>query len=566
MLVAAKPSQQVFARTLSAFDLTLLGVGAIVGAGIFATIGTAAAGSATRPGAGPSLILSFVITAIVCSFTALCYAELAAMVPISGSAYTYVYATLGEVVAWIIGWDLILEYAISNVAIAISWSNYMRILLDSIGIHVPLWLATDIRTAKQIPHLLDSAPHLFGIPIVFNSLALLIVAALTALVLWGIRESTRVNTLIVLIKIAVLAFFVGSAFVLSSKTTMVQNWQPFFPNGWSGTLTGAAIAFFAYVGFDSVSTVAEETREPGRNVPIGIIASLVVCTVVYLSVAAIFTGLLPYDVLKAQLANEQAEPLTLALRHIAPNATWINGFIALGAVIAQTAAILVYQIAQPRIFFVMARDGLLPPVFAAMHARYKTPYMTTILTGVLVGVMSAFASIDEMVDLTNIGTLFAFVLVCIGVPVLRHQQPDRARPFKVPFGAYLIPSLGVATCIGLMWFLPPASWWRFIGWLMLGAAIYAFYGYSRSSLGRQHGRAHETSLFLQVVGWAFLTITAGLYTLPHDASLRAIVISAAHLTQDKHTLRCQLGLLLIAVGGLGLLCLLGWKNWRRKTN
>lgn len=565
MLASAQPSQNVFTRTLGAFDLTLLGVGAIVGAGIFATIGTAAAGSATRPGAGPSLILSFVITAIVCSFTALCYAELAAMVPISGSAYTYVYATLGEVVAWIIGWDLILEYAISNVAIAISWSNYMRILLDSIGIHVPLWLATDMRTAQQIPNLLESAPHLFGIPIVFNCLALLIVAALTMLVLWGIRESTRVNTLIVLIKIAVLVFFVGAALTLSSGATMVQNWQPFFPNGWSGTLTGAAIAFFAYVGFDSVSTVAEETRDPGRNVPIGIIASLIVCTIVYLSVAAIFTGLLPYDVLKAQLANEQAEPLTLALRHIAPHATWINGLIALGAVIAQTAAILVYQIAQPRIFFVMARDGLLPPVFAAMHPRYKTPYMTTILTGVLVGVMSAFASIDEMVDLTNIGTLFAFVLVCLGVPILRHQQPDRVRPFKVPFGAYLIPFLGVTTCIGLMWFLPPASWWRFIGWLMLGASIYAFYGYSRSDLGRQQGRARKTSPLLQAVGCAFLLITAGLYTLPHDASLGAIVVSAGSLAQDRHATRCLLGLVLIALGSLWLLYLHGLRSLRQRA-
>jgi APA family basic amino acid/polyamine antiporter len=552
ILADATASGGGFRRALSAFDLTLLGVGAIVGAGIFATIGTAAAGSASRPGAGPSLILSFVITAIVCSFIALCYAELAATVPISGSAYTYAYATLGELVAWIIGWDLILEYAISNVAIAISWANYMRVLLSGVGIHVPAWLCTDLRTARQIPGLLDAAPHVFGVPIVFNSLAILVVAGLTALALWGIRESARVNMFIVLTKIAVLMFFVGAAAAFVSGDVMVRNWQPFFPNGWTGTFTGAAIVFFAYVGFDSVSTVAEETHDPGRNMPKGIIASLIVCTVLYLGVTAVFTGLLPYDVLVAQMANEQAEPLTLALRHVAPQALWAGTIIALGAVIAQTAAILVYQIAQPRIFYVMARDGLLPKVFAAVHPRYKTPHVATLVTGILVGGISAFASIDEMVDLTNIGTLFAFVIVCIGVPVLRLTDPHRERPFKIPFGPYVVPALGASTCLGLMWYLPPASWWRFVGWLVLGLAIYAFYGYSRSVLGQRLGRAATTPPSLQCAGWAVVCMAAGLFTLPHDASLPAVLAAALGGQASSDPTRSMAGLTMIVVGLIAL--------------
>lgn len=501
----------------------MLGVGAIVGAGIFTTIGTAAAGNAARPGAGPSLILSFVITAVVCSFTALCYAELAAMVPISGSAYTYAYASLGELVAWIIGWDLILEYAISNVAIAISWSSYARSLLQGIGIDVPLWLCTDYRSAKAMPEVMAAAPRLFGVPVVFNSLAIFVVAALTLLVLWGIRESTRFNTLIVFFKVAVLAFFVGAAAWYCSGATMVRNMTPFFPNGLHGTFAGAAIAFFAYVGFDSVSTVAEETREPGKDVPRGIMGSLAVVTFLYLGVAVVFCGLLPYDVLVAQSAGAQAEPLNLALSVVAPGAPWIGTVIAFGAVVAQTAAILVYQIAQPRIFYVMARDGLLPKVFAAMHPVWRTPWVTTLVTGVLVAGMAGFASFDEMVDLTNIGTLFAFVLVCIGVPVLRYTNPNRARPFRVPGGAFLVPTLGVSTCVGLMVYLPPASWWRFVGWLVLGLGIYACYGYANSTLGRKLGRSGRVTPAQWLAGAAFFVMAIGLFTLPHDASLMEVV-------------------------------------------
>ena len=534
-------------RVLGAFDLTLLGVGAIVGAGIFATIGTAAAGNAARPGAGPSLLLSFVITAVVCGFTALCYAELASTVPISGSAYTYAYATLGELAAWIIGWDLILEYAISNVAIAISWSNYFRVLLHNIGIDVPLWLATDMRTAATIPGFMQTVPHVLGVPIVFNALALVIVALLTWVVIWGIQESSRFNAIMVLIKVAVLAFFVCIAFALVPHTTMQQNWQPFFPNGWTGTFTGAAIVFFAFVGFDSVSTVTEETRNPGRNVPLGILASLVVCTVLYLVVTAIFTGLVPYGELIKMVSNEQAEPLTMALQHVAPGNVWASTIVAIGAVIAQTTALLVYQIAQPRIFFAMARDGLLPPLFAKVHPRYKTPHVTVIFTSLFIGIVAAAASIDEMVDLTNIGTLFAFVVVCVGVPLMRWQDPTRPRPFRVPLGPYLFPCLGAFSCLFLMWFLPPASWWRFLGWLTLGLAVYLVYGYTRSRLGRQLGRPERTPLSLKMAGGALAVTAVGLFALPHDAGVGAIVRAMTGHGVAMHT-RAVVGVSCIGVG------------------
>lgn len=571
ILSEGEEAQAGFRRTLSAFDLMLLGVGAIVGAGIFTTIGTAAAGNAARPGAGPSLILSFVITAVVCSFTALCYAELAAMVPISGSAYTYAYAALGELTAWIIGWDLILEYAISNVAIAISWSSYACTLLAGIGIHVPPWLATDYRTAQSMPQVLLAAPKILGVPVIFNAPAIFIVVSLTALAVWGIRESTRFNTFIVFFKLAVLAFFVGMAAWVCTGPRLVANMQPFFPNGMHGTFAGAAIAFFAYVGFDSVSTVAEETRDPGRDVPRGIIGSLLVCTVVYLAVAVAFCGLLPYGVLVAQPANVQAEPLNLAMDYVTPGAPWIGTVIAFGAVVAQTAAILVYQIAQPRIFYVMARDGLLPPVFAAMHPVWRTPWVTTLVTGLVVAVMAGFASFDEMVDLTNIGTLFAFCLVCIGVPILRLTNPNRARPFRVPFGPFVVPLLGVTTCVGLMVYLPPASWWRFVGWLVVGLSIYAWFGYAHSVLGQKLGRSPVVSRSQKIVGAAFFAMALGLFTLPHEASLMTVlrllqVSTMQGMGHDAMAERAVLGCLLVTLSTLVLLLMAALNRTKRKLS
>ena len=521
---AEEPEHQL-KRALGPIQLTLFGIGAIIGAGIFATVGTAAAGDANRPGAGPALMLSFVITAIVCAFTALCYAEFASMVPISGSAYTYSYATLGEVIAWIIGWDLIIEYAVGNIAVAISWANYFKTLLAGLhipglapnGIHIPDWISMDYRTAAKVPGVYESAPHIFGKPIIFNVLAVGIVALITIVLIWGIRESARFNAVMVGIKILVLTFFIVVGF------TYVQpaNWRPFSPNGFAGISAGAAIVFFAYIGFDAVSTVAEETRNPRRNLPIGIIASLIICTIFYAVVACVFTGLISYPELKAKLATEQAEPLTMALQHVGEQFNtdlgWAIGIVAFGSVIAHTAVLLVFQLGQPRIFFSMARDGLLPPLFYKVHPRFRTPHISTILTGLFVAIFAAVASIDEMVDLTNIGTLFAFILVCAGIIVLRVKEPARERPFRVP-GGMIIPILGIVSCLYLIYYLPPTSWLRFAAWLNFGFVIYVGYGAVHSRLtGRQHAErpaehdAHTafTGALLAIIGVALLVFMRG---------------------------------------------------------
>jgi APA family basic amino acid/polyamine antiporter len=552
ILKSSEEPEHQLRRTLGPVALTLLGIGAIIGAGIFATIGTAAAGDQYRPGAGPALMVSFVITAIVCGFTALCYAEFASMVPISGSAYTYSYATLGELVAWIIGWDLIIEYAVGNIAVAISWANYFKTFVAGFGIVIPDWLSTDYRTARRIPGVLENAPHIFGHAIVFNALAIGIVTFITVILIWGIRESASFNGIMVGIKIVVLTFFIIVAFYWVKPA----NWTPFAPNGWGGISAGAAIVFFAYIGFDAVSTVAEETRNPQRNMPIGIISSLIICTIFYVVVSAAFTGLISYPDLKAKLATEQAEPLTMALQHAVTNLAWQKwsvGIVAFGSVIAHTAVLLVFQLGQPRIFFSMARDGLLPPVFYKVHPRFRTPYVSTILTGVFVAGFAAVASIDEMVDLTNIGTLFAFILVCAGIIVLRVKDPDRVRPFRVPtgwkwavllYGAFaagvilfpvslpakiialaaaaviftvsrnhIFPVLGVLSCLYLIYYLPPTSWLRFAAWLNLGFVIYVGYGAVNSRLtGRletEDTAAHNAhtayiGALLAVVGAALL--------------------------------------------------------------
>jgi basic amino acid/polyamine antiporter, APA family len=520
ILAAAGGPQFSLNRTLGAFNVTLIGIGAIIGAGIFATVGTAAAGEKDltgvllRPGAGPSLMLSFVITAVVCGFTALCYAELASMVPISGSAYTYSYATLGELVAWIIGWDLIIEYAIGNVAVAISWAGYFNEFLRSLNIALPEWLVNNYRTAT--PEILAAAPHLFGKAIVFNAPAFGIVALITVVLVWGIKESARFNAVMVGIKILVLLFFIVIMLYYVSPGKMVSNWKPFQPMGWTGTFTGAAVVFFAYIGFDAVSTVAEETKNPARDLPIGIIASLIICTVLYVVVAAIFSGAVPFSVLETWSKADLDKSLSIALTHVAPAARWQAGVIAFGSVIAHTAVLLVFQLGQPRIFFSMARDGLLPSVFASVHPKFKTPHVTTILTGVLVGGIAAFATVDEMVSLTNIGTLFAFILVCIGVIVLRYKEKDRYRSFKVPFGAWLLPGLGALSCAFLIYYLPGGSYWRFVAWLALGFAVYLSYGYSHSAIGLQIGRARITASWLTLMAVGSFLIAVGLLIIPHD--------------------------------------------------
>ena len=456
-------------RVLGSFDVTMIGIGAIIGAGIFAMLGEAA----VKGGAGPSLIISIILTAIACGFAALCYAELAAMVPISGSAYTYAYATMGELVAWIIGWDLILEYAIGNVAVAISWSGYFNDFLRSaFGFGIPLWLRMDYHTFLKSGADIASVPHLFGFPVVCNLLAVSIVAFLTWLLVIGIKESTRFNSVMVTVKLLVLAVFVCVGIYYFDP----KNWVPFAPGGWKGIQVGAAYIFFAYIGFDAVSTVAEETRDPQKNMPIGIIGSLIICTFVYILVTVALTGMMPFTEMKDKIA----EPLVAGLQYNHAG-RWLIGLVSLGAVAANTAVLLVFQMGQPRIFFSMSRDGLLPQYFARVHPKYKTPHVTTIWTGIFVAVFASFFSLDVMAELCNIGTLFAFIVVCAGVIVLRVKEPDRPRPFKVP-GGYVTPALGIFFCLFLMLGLGFMTWLRFIIWLAAGLLIYIVYGYKNSRL------------------------------------------------------------------------------------
>ena len=510
ILKESEAPNQSLRRVLGPVHITLLGVGAIIGAGIFATIGTAAAGDLQRVGAGPALMLSFVIAGIVCAFVALCYAEIAAMVPIAGSAYTYSYATLGEVIAWIIGWDLIIEYGVGNVAVAISWGNYFKTLFREIGIIIPDWLSVDYHTAHKIPGLLESAPHIFGVPIIVNVLALLIIAIITGILLIGIRESAWFNAGMVILKLIVLTFFV----VISWKAIDSGNWVPFMPNGWVGVFRGAAVIFFAYIGFDAVSTAAEETRDPQRNLPIGIIASLIICTLFYILIAAVFTGMIPYSALKNLLSTQQAEPLTIAMEY-ANIRGWALKIVAAGSVIAHTAVLFVFQMGQTRIFFSMSRDGLLPAIFRKVHPKYKTPWGSTILTGIGVGIFTLFTSLEEMVDLTNIGTLFAFILVCIGIIILRKKDPNRHRPFRVPFGIVL-PVTAAAGCLFLIGYLPPTSWLRFTAWLSVGIIVYVLYGSVKSRLTGRHlaenaanhdARTASNGAFLAIWGIILMFIT-----------------------------------------------------------
>ncbi len=559
-ILSAARSEHGLRRALGPWSLTLLGIGAIIGAGIFSTVGTAAAGADARPGAGPGLVLSFVLTAIACGFAALCYAELASMVPVSGSAYTYTYATLGELVAWIIGWDLIIEYGIGNAAVAISWSGYFQELVRGLGLDFPAWLGLDYRSAAQaaervagaqaggldpvaalgpaavrMADALAAAPRIGGLPIVLNLPAAGIVMALTWILVIGIRESAWVNSLMVAVKLVIIAGFV----VLGAFYVKPENWTPFAPNGFHGIATAAAIVFFAYIGFDAVSTAAEETRNPARDLPIAIIGSLVVCTVIYIGVAAVLTGLLPWS----QLAT--AEPLATAFSNLGMN--WAAFVISVGAVFATTSVLLVFQLGQPRIFFSMARDGLLPAWAARVHRRYQTPYVTTWITGIVVAVFAAVANLNELVELTNIGTLFAFLLVCAGVTVLRYKDPGRARPFRVPLGPWVVPAGGAACCVFLMVYLPPASWWRFAGWLVLGASVYAGYGYSRSLLGRSAGRSPATPMPLKVAAVACLVAATGLFVVPHGAGLRSLLAGAGDPVANDHG-RALAGLLLFGTG------------------
>jgi APA family basic amino acid/polyamine antiporter len=497
MKEAEEPDRQL-KRVLGAFDVIMLGIGAIIGSGIFATIGTAVAGDATRAGAGPAIVLSFLLTAVACAFCGLCYAEFASLVPISGSAYTYSYATLGELVAWIIGWDLIIEYAVGNVAVAIAWAAYFHQLCLGLGFHIPAWLAVDYRSAHQAADAVIQAgqtdpavilahdawtshPVVAGIPLIFNALAVLIVMLITWLLVIGVKESARANNVMVGIKLLILCFFIYSG----AKFVKPANWSPFMPNGFNGVWVGASLIFFAYIGFDAISTAAEECRKPSRDLPIGIIGSLLVCTVIYVGVALVLTGMVPWNHLGV------ADPLAAAFAYVGANVS--AGIVAFGAVVSMSAVLLVFQYGQPRIFFSMSRDGLLPRYFASVHPKYRTPHVTTIWTGVVVALVSAVANINEIVELTNIGTLFAFVLVCAGVIVLRHREPERMRAFRTPF-VPLVPVLGILSCIYLMMGLPLVTWLRFGVWLIIGMVIYFAYGYRKSRLGTDGAGAREEAL------------------------------------------------------------------------
>ncbi|HEY7001709.1 MAG TPA: amino acid permease [Candidatus Udaeobacter sp.] len=501
---AAAPERQL-KRALGAFDLTCVGIGAVIGAGIFALAGTAAAGEQIeaslwktpvlnfiishlthaevvygRPGAGPAVMASFVVAAIACGFAALCYAELASMIPVSGSAYTYSYATLGEIIAWVIGWDLILEYAVGNMAVAVGWSGYFVQLCGSLfNLKFPLWLVNDYRTASSLlstggdalnNYSSTTLPVIAGHPIALNLPAVLIVAAVTVLLIYGIRESARTNTAIVVTKVAVVVF------VIAFGAFMVHpiNWHPFLPNGVGGMMSGAAIVFFAFIGFDAVSTTAEETKNPQRDMPIGIIASLIICTLLYVLMAAVITGMRKYSI---YLGDSAAVATAFSGR------PWAQALISAGALAGLTSVILVFQLGQPRIFMAMARDGLLPQYFARVHHRFRTPYITTIWTGVAVGGVAMLTDIGSLADLTNIGTLFAFILVCLGVIILRRKDASRPRPFRVPL-VPLFPLLGVFFCFVLMLSLPLETWGRFVIWLAIGLCIYFLYGLRHSKLRR----------------------------------------------------------------------------------
>ena len=468
-------------RTLTALDLTLLGIGAIIGTGIFVLTGTAAANQA-----GPGIVLSYVIAGLACGFAALCYAEFASMIPISGSAYTYAYATLGEIFAWMIGWDLILEYAVGSMTVAVGWSGYFQRILAGFGIHLPAWMSASPDT---------TAGTLVNLP------AILIVLFIMALLVVGVRESARFNAAMVAVKLAAVAFFILVGFSYVEPA----NWTPFMPYGFSGVMTGAAVVFFAYIGFDAVSTTAEEAKNPSRDLPIGIISSLVICTLLYLIVSGILTGIIPVVQFKSDMQFLNA-PVGYALAVI--HKDWAAGLVSAGAVAGITSVLLVMLMSQPRIFFAMSRDRLLPPGVSKVHPKFRTPYITTIITCAIVAAVAGFVPINILGEMTSIGTLFAFVVVSLAVIVLRIKRPEARRPFRVA-GGHIIPVLGVLSCLYLMVSLSVMTWVRFLGWLDIGMIIYWFYGRTHSPLVNATERAARTGTenlanFLKMLGFMLL--------------------------------------------------------------
>ena len=450
-------------KTLTAWDLTALGIGAIIGTGIFVLVGTAIVGDEHRPGAGPGIVLSFVLSGLTCALAALCYAEFAAMIPVAGSAYTFSYATLGEFLAWLTGWNLILEYGVACVAVAIGWSGYFNKLLKLAGVELPYWAT--------------NPPHWAGGPegSIANFPAAIIVLLITVILVIGIKESARAAGLIVVLKLSVILFFIA----VGTPAVSVDNWTPFMPNGFEGVRAAAAIIFFAYIGFDAVSTAAEEARNPQRDVPLGILYSLAVCTVLYISVAAVLTGLVPVS--QIDIHAPVAEALSLV------GYKWGAALVAIGAVAGITSVLVVMMLGQIRVFFAMSRDQLLSPGLSKVHPRFGTPHRATILTGVAVAILASLFRIGDAADMTNIGTFFAFVLVCFGVMLLRYTKPDHPRPFRLPFMPF-VPLLGMAACLYLMVGLPELTWKRFIVWTIIGIMVYLGYGIKHSKLAAQNGQ------------------------------------------------------------------------------
>jgi basic amino acid/polyamine antiporter, APA family len=475
----AERGAKALKRTLTAMDLTLLGIGAIIGTGIFVLTGTAAANQA-----GPAIVLSYVLAGLACAFAALCYAEFAAMIPISGSAYTYAYATLGEIFAWMIGWDLILEYAVGSMTVAVGWSGYFQRILAGFDVHLPVWMS--------------AAPAAGVEGAIVNLPAILIVLAISCLLVIGVRESARFNAVIVAIKLVAILFFI----VVGAGYVKPENWSPFMPYGWAGISAAAAVVFFAYIGFDAVSTTAEEAKNPSRDLPIGIIASLVICTVLYLTVAGILSGIIHVVDFKtdAQFLNA---PVGYALAVI--HMDWAAGLVSAGAVAGITSVLLVMLLSQPRIFFAMSRDQLLPPGVSKVHPKFRTPYITTMITGVVVAIVAGLTPIQILGEMTSIGTLFAFVVVSLAVIILRVKRPDARRPFRVP-GGHVIPVLGVVSCTYLMIALTVMTWVRFLVWLDIGMVIYWFYGRTHSQLASKAEAAARSGMenlsnFLKMAGY-----------------------------------------------------------------
>jgi basic amino acid/polyamine antiporter, APA family len=481
LIAAAAAPEKRLRKTLGPWSLIALGVGAVIGSGIFILTGTAAAGEVLqrhsilhaplldlilhgrnaastigRPGAGPAIALSFLLTAVACSFAALCYAELASMIPIAGSAYTYAYATLGEIFAWIIGWDLILEYAVSNMAVAVGFSAYLNDLLESLfGVHLPAKFCNPMIAGGEF------TGNWFNLP------ALVVLLILTWILVRGVRESAKTNNLMVLIKVAaILIFVVGAA-----RAVRTENWHPFMPNGFPGVLTGAAIVFFTYIGFDSVSTAAEECKNPQRDLPIGIVASLIICTLLYVAVALVLTGIAKWTTLGT------AAPVADVLKLLGYES--IRRWVVLGALVGMLSSLLVFQYGQARIWFAMSRDGLLPGVFSKVHSFHRTPHISTWVAGLVVGIPAGIWDIGTFADLANIGTLFAFIVVSVGVIVLRRSQPLRRRGFRMP-GVPWLPAISVISCLVLMMSLPLETWVRFVVWLVIGLGIYKLYGSKHS--------------------------------------------------------------------------------------